>query len=426
MFTKPSVYMSLSEKRLSFREMMKGNVLVLTVSRILWTMGDSVVMPFLSLYILSLGGTTNTIGDVYFWGSIAACLLYPIGGYIADKSGRAKLVGIATILYTSSFIIFALAPTWEWIAIAYAYAQVVLFYMPALNAIMADSIPVGGRGRIYSLTIAIPEAVRIITPYFGGYLIAMYTLQPAMRLGYSISTVIGVIVAFIRIRYLKDTIKGEAIGWNIPKIFIEGYRNVLHSIQWIYTNVRGYTIVAMLLTLIGSIVLPFWVVYATGVIKLVMLIGGITKTIVSLIIGEIVDKIGARKTMLASFIIAIPCMTLFTYVTSFWMMIPVYMCLVISSSLMWISSSVYLANSIPRASRGRIMSALGNGMSIGVTGGGYSSGFLIFIPMAIGSKLGGMIYTINPTWPWYIQSAFLVVGAVLCYLFIKDPVNNEQ
>ena len=72
------------------------------------------------------------------------------------------------------------------------------------------------------------------------------------------------------------------------------------------------------------------------------------------------------------------------------------------------------------------MSALGNGMSIGVTGGGYSSGFLMFISMAIGSKIGGVIYTINPAYPWYIQSSFLLVAAVLTYLFIKNPVNNEQ
>jgi MFS family permease len=420
-------------EQLSFKEMMKGNVLVLTVSRVLWSMSDSIVLPYLSLYILSLGGSKNTIGDVYFYGSIAACLLYPIGGYIADKAGRSKLVGAATLLYITSFIIFALAPNWSWVALAYAYQQIVLFYMPALNAIMADSIPVGGRGRIYAVTIAIPEAVRIITPYVGGALIATYTLQPAMRIGYTFSLVIGLLVAYIRIRYLKDTIKGEPIGWNLFKIFSEGYKNIFHSIGWIFANVRGYTIVAMLLTLVGSTILPFWVVYATEVIKLsaydwglVMLIGGVTKTIISIIIGTIVDKIGSRKCMLASYILAIPLMAVFTLSTSLYNVIPIYVVLVISSSLMWISSSVYLANSIPRESRGRIMSALGSGMSIGITGGGYSSGFLIFIPMAIGSKIGGIIYTINPVLPWYAQSLTLILALVLTFFFIKEKSRIEQ
>ncbi|MBN1682176.1 MFS transporter [Candidatus Bathyarchaeota archaeon] len=420
-------------EQLSLKNMMKGNVLILTLSRVLWSMSDSIVLPYLSLFILSLGGTKNTIGDVYFIGSVAACLLYPIGGYIADKSGRSRLVGIATLLYSSSFIIFALAPNWLYIALAYAYQQTVLFYMPALNAIMADSIPVGGRGRIYALTIAIPEAVRIITPYIGGALIAAYTLQPAMRLGYVFSTIIGLFVAFLRIKYLKDTIKGQPIGRNIIKIFYEAYKAVYHSVNWIWINIRGYTLVALILTLAGSTILPFWIVYATEVIKLsaydwglIMLIGGITKTIMSLIVGNIVDHIGSRKCMLASFILAIPSMFIFTLINGFYAVIPLYIILVISSTLMWISSSVFLANSIPRENRGRIMSALGSGMSIGITGGGYSSGFLIFIPMALGSKLGGIIYTINPVFPWYLQSVSLLIAMILTFFYIKDKANKEQ
>jgi MFS family permease len=421
-------------EQLTFRSMMKGNVLVLTVSRVLWSMSDTIVYPYLSLFILALGGDKNTIGDVYFWGSLAACVLYPIGGYVADKAGRAKFIGLATLLYVSSFLIFATAPTWGWLAVAYAYQQIVLFYMPALNAIMADSIPPGGRGRIYALTIAVPEAVRIMTPYIGGWLIAVYTLDPAMRIGYTMSFVIGILVAFIRLRYLKETIENkEGIGRNVPKIFIEGYKNVFASLRWVFGNIRGYALTSMLLSLVGNLVLPFWVVYATEVVKLsayewgiVLLIGGITKTVMSLFIGGLVDRIGSRKCMLLGFVIAIPMMTLFTFVTGFWMVIPVYMALIVSSSLMWISSSVYLANTIPRASRGRIMSALGSGMSVGVSGGGYASGFLVFIPMAIGSKLGGFIYTYNPAYPWFIQSVFLIVGMALCFFYIKDPKQVEQ
>jgi MFS family permease len=306
--------------------------------------------------------------------------------------------------------------------------------MPALNAIMADSIPAGGRGRIYALTIAVPEAVRIMTPYIGGWLIAVYTLDPAMRIGYTMSFLIGIVVAYIRLRYLKETIVNkEGIGRDVPKIFIEGYKNVFESLRWVFGNIRGYAVTSMLLSLVGNLVLPFWVVYATEVSKLtayewgiVLLVGGLTKTVVSLVVGGLVDRVGSRKCMLLGFALAIPMMSLFTYMNSFWTVIPVYMVLITASSLMWISSSVYLADSIPRTTRGRIMSGLGSGMSIGVSGGGYASGFLVFIPMAIGSKLGGFIYTYNPAYPWFLQSIFLVIGMILCYRYIKDPKKVEQ
>ncbi|MBE0633195.1 hypothetical protein IH574_01375 [Candidatus Bathyarchaeota archaeon] len=65
----------------TLRELLTGNVLVLTVSRILWSMSDALVLSYLSLYILALGGDKPTIGWVKALGSFAALLLYPIGGY---------------------------------------------------------------------------------------------------------------------------------------------------------------------------------------------------------------------------------------------------------------------------------------------------------------------------------------------------------
>lgn len=418
---------------MSLRSIMKGNVLVLTVSRVLWSMSDSLAWPYLSLYILSLGGTATTVGFVNAVGTMAACVFYPIGGYIADKAGRARLVGMATLLYVTSFVVFALANSWEWLAFAYAYQQVVLFYMPALNAIMADSIPVGARGRIYAVTVSIPNAVRIITPYLGGYLIAVYTLQPAMRLSYTLSFCIGAVVAFIRLRYLKETItNGEKIGKNVPKILFEGYKNVFTSLRWVVSNMPGYAGMAILLSCIGSLVMPFWIIYAQNIIGIsayswgvVLLIGGLINTLSSLVVGGLVDRIGVRKCMITAFVLSIPPMFLFTLAQDFYQVVAIWAILMVASSFLWISSSVFLADAIPRSMRGRVMSGVGQGVSFGITGVGYASGFLLFIPMTIGSVISGYIYNYNPAYPWYIQSVLLTVGLIICILFIKNPERPE-
>jgi len=420
--------------QISLRQLMHGNVLVLTVSRILWSMGDSVVYAYFSLYLISLGASKPVVGFVNSLGSLAACILYPLGGYIADKAGRAKFVAFATLLYTSSFLVFAVSPSWEWLAFAYMYQQIALFYMPALNAIMADSIPIGARGKIYALTIAIPEAVRIIMPYLGGYLIAVFTLQPAMRLGYTISFFIGSIVSFIRYRYLKETIiKREDIGKDVPKMLREGYSNVFTSLKWMFSNIKGYAFVSILISFAGSLILPFWVVYASEVIGLtaynwgiILLIGGVIKTLFSLVAGSLVDRLGSKKCIIIAFSLAIPFMTVFTMLKSFELVVLVYIFLVISSSLMWISSTVYLANSIPREMRGRIMAGLGSGMSIGVTGGGYASGFLVFIPMSLGSMLSGIVYSLNPALPWYLQSLLLALAMGMSIKLIHDTEKPQE
>lgn len=418
----------------SLRSLLKGNVLILTISRVLWSASDAIVLPYLSLYILGLGGDKPTIGLVYAMGSLAACLLYPVGGYIADKAGRAKFVGVSTFLYVSSFVIFAFAPSWEWIAVAVIYQNIVMFYMPALNAIMADSIPPGARGRLYSLTVAIPNAVRIFTPYIGGLLIARLTLKPAMRVGYLFSLGIGLIVAYMRLNYLKETITTqEKISKNPLTVLVEGYKNVIGSVKWTLTNLRAFSITSMIMAFSGSIIMPFWIVYAQEMMGLteyqwgtVMLVGGVAKTIMSFFVGNIVDKIGSRKCFMISFSVAIPGMYLFTVIPNYISLILLYVGLVLSAAFMWIASSVYLADSIPREMRGRVMAGLGSGMTIGVTGGGYASGFLIFLPMTVGSMIGGYIYNINPSLPWYLHTGFLLIGLLLTVFVLKDPQKAQE
>lgn len=420
--------------QLSFRQIMKGNILVLTVSRVLWSMSDSLGLPYLSLYIIALGGDATTVGWVNAVGALAAAALYPIGGYIADKAGRARLVGIATLAYTSSFIIFAFANSWQMLAFAYAYQQVVLFYMPALNAIMADSIPVGARGKIYSVTVAVPNAVRIITPYLGGYLIAVMTLQPAMRVGYSLAFCIGAVVAYIRLKYLKETVViSEGTGRNPAKILFEGYKNVFTSLRWVFSNMSGYAIVAILLAFVGSLVTPFWILYAKQVLNidaygwgLILLVGGLTNTVMSLIVGNLVDKFGPKKCIMISFVLAVPGMALFPFVTTFFQAMAIWVLMMIASSFIWIASSVFLADSIPRVMRGRIMAGVGQGVSFGVSGGGYASGFLLFIPMTIGNLVGGYIYQYNPQYPWFIQVFALTLALVLTHFIVKEPEKAEN
>lgn len=366
--------------------------------------------------------------------AISAIVLYPVGGYIADKAGRAKLIGLSTLLYTSSYALFAIATTWEVVAIAMVYQQVVLFYMPAINALMADSIPVGARGRIYAITVGFPEAVRVVTPYVGGYLIALLTLQPAMRVGYTIGFALGWVVTFIRLRYLKETLNTtEPIGRDLPKIFKESYKGAFSSIRWMVKNIRGYVAVAIIIAFTGNFVMPFWIVYVQQVKGLtpyewgiILLLSGVTRATCSLLIGGLIDKIGAKRCMLIGFALTIPSLVLFVNANGFLQMTPIYLVLVLGSTFSWIASSVLLANVIPKQLRGRIMSGIGQGLGLGVSGGGYASGFLLFIPLSLGALVAGYIFAYNTMLPWLLLSGFLAIAMVITILFVREPPKAED
>ncbi len=71
---------------------------------------------------------------------------------------------------------------------------------------------------------------------------------------------------------------------------------------------------------------------------------------------------------------------------------------------------------------GRV-NALGQGLGVGI--GGYTRGFILFIPSTIGAFLGGYIYEFNPAMPWLLQAVFLLLEIALTVLFVKEPDKAE-
>lgn len=416
------------------RTLIPRNVLVLTMSRTIWSMNDTNIDNFISSYMLALGASVPAIGLINALGSFGAMLLYPIGGYIADKSGRVRLVSYSTLLYVSSFLIFLFAPGWEWAAFAMIYQQIVLFYVPAMNAVMADSIPVGERGRLYAFNFAIPNIIRIIAPYIAGLFIARFDLIRAMRIGFAFSFVTGLAVAALRLFFLKETLtRIEPMDWNPIRLFVNAYRDMVVALRWVWDNIRTYAALSMTLSFLSSMILPFWIIYAALEIELdpyqwgvVLLWSGVARAVLSLFIGEIVDRLGPRRCFLVGFILSIPCMFLFTFASGFWDVLAIYTIVVLASVIMWIASQVYLADSIPKEIRGRIMAGLGSGITLGVTGIGFPSGFLIFLPKTLGSLAGGYIYHLIPALPWVLQSGILLIGLVYTLLMLKDPETPQE
>jgi len=72
------------------------------------------------------------------------------------------------------------------------------------------------------------------------------------------------------------------------------------------------------------------------------------------------------------------------------------------------------------------MAGIGQGMSVGASGGGHATGFLAFIPASLGSLVGGFIYPLNPAYPWLIHTGFLGAALVFTVLAVRQPSRPEQ
>lgn len=420
-----------------------GNIRVLVICRVLWSFSTSIVYPYFSLYILALGGTPAHVGLINSLGILSGMFLYPVGGYIADKMGRVKLVGFLTYAYAISHIPFIFAQDWRALAAGQFFSHLFLFYSPAMNALQADSLPPRVRGRGFATMMAIPSAIRIIAPYIGGWAITAYggddtALIQAIRICWGIAFLTGLVVATIRLKYLKETIPEDEVTEklilrDLPKILKESYKSIFESIRWMDNSLRSIVIIEVVSALFVAMSAPFWVVYATHVIGLsvyqwgvILPIAGLLGIILAFPFGSLVDKWGPRRMIFIAMMLAPPAIFLYLFSGGFYGVLAILCIMTIINGMMMPAFSTLIANMIPRNRRGRLYSLLGERGVLFSFGNFWGGGFLLFPAAALGSYIGGHIYELNPAYPWIILSVSTLGSLVLALRYIKEPENAHS
>jgi MFS family permease len=246
---------------------LRGNLLWLVICQCIWQFTTNIPSPYLPLYIQRVGGSPVDIGFVKSASALAGLFLYPLGGYIADKQGRVRLVSIATIVYAFSFIPFAYAPNWQTLAFASFFQNLVLFYAPILTVLQADSMPAGKRGQGFAVALSIPSALGVISPFIGGYLVDHMGILPAMNLIYLVGFGAGIFVAILRWFTLKETLdpsQQEKIDFrNIPKVVRDSYDSFLETMRWMPPEILALAVMQVMQVFFIGMASSFWVVYAT-------------------------------------------------------------------------------------------------------------------------------------------------------------------
>jgi MFS family permease len=414
--------------------MLRGNLFWLVMCQCIWQFTVNIPRPYLPLYIESLGGSPADIGIVNSASAIAGLFLYPLGGYIADKSGRVKLVSLATFGYAFSFIPYAIAPTWEWLAFASFFQNLVLFYAPILTVLMADSMSAGRRGQGFAIAISIPAALGVISPFIGGYLVDSWGIVHAMRFIFDIGFGAGILVALIRTLTLKETLDASMVEKldfrNVPRLLKDSYVSFIEIVKWMPDLIRSLALMQVMQVFFNGISGAFWIVYATSLLGISATSWGVTSAIqggTSLILsqwsGRLLDKIGRRR-LIIPFMILVPFYPLlFIWVIKDFIGLALMVFLMaIGNAFLMPGFQSLLADAVPNDRRGRVTSAVGGGnFFIDVRNTGMGGGMLLFLPMAVAQLLGGSLYEIGSNLPFYVMSAGMAIVFLWAYLKIKDP-----
>lgn len=420
-------------------EVLRGNILVLTVTQALGMFCRSMAFPYTSLYILSLGGAPEQIGLINALSPLAGLIIFPLAGYLTDRAGRVRLIALAGYLSGAITLLYVFARGWQSIALARLLQGLMVFQFPASSAIIADSLSPDSRGRGMATMSTVGSAIAIIAPYLAGVLLDARGVEAGMRILYAVMVAYNLLSATIHLRYLKETSDppGHELATLRPIHLLKlAYAGVPHTLRQLPRALKAPAGVLTLGFVANGIAGAFWVVYAQEEIGLsssqwglILLIETSLRSLMYVPAGIIVDRWGRTRCVAASlllFLIAIPS---FVLVGGFVPALLTRAGVAAGDAFFITACAALMADLVPRDIRGRVMAALGRGtVLLGAASGGTGGpgvGFVITVPLMMASLAGGYLYDARPAAPWLAVAGTIVVSLLLVILYVRDPQVAE-
>ena len=162
---------------------------------------NSIVLTYLSLFILALGGTRAQIGLMSSLSSLSAALLLLPGAALVERWGRRKQIVVLSGGGVSRVMLLLLAlsplaftgPAAIYIAIALAITRsgFANLGMPAWTSLTADIVPLKWRGRYFSSRNIAMGIANMVTTSLVGLLIARAGVPRGYQLAMGLAFVVG-------------------------------------------------------------------------------------------------------------------------------------------------------------------------------------------------------------------------------------------
>jgi DHA1 family bicyclomycin/chloramphenicol resistance-like MFS transporter len=366
--------------------------------------------------------------------------MFPIAGYLADRTGRVKLITLSGYFSGIIILMYVLAPGWQTIALARLLQGFMVLGFPPTSALIADSLSPENRGRGVATMNTISGALAIFAPYAAGALLDACGVNIGMRVLYGVMMAAYMASAIINGRFLKETSQRPETKFgfsDLPEAFKNAYGGILPVLRQMPRSLRVLAIVITLGFMGNAVASPFWVVYGAEQIGLsptewglALLVETTIRNLMYIPAGLIVDRYGRAKCILASLLLSLISIPLFVVSKNLVHVLLIRSTIAIANAFFMPACSALMADTVPRDVRGRVMAAIGRGtVLIGASSGGTGGpgmGFIITLPVMITSILGGYLYAYNPVYPWFFVLITIVIAIALSALFVRDPQNAQM
>ena len=419
----------LSDVTTSLKEVFSNrNIVAISSTNMLYTIFNGFWELWWGLYLLEvLNVSPIIIGFLATIQNTSRILFQLPGGMLADRIGRKRVIVYGTALRVISPIFLYFANSWYWVMPGIIINACASIYMPAFNAIIAESLPQDKKGAgfgAYRFMTGIPG---IFMPVVSGYYLDLMGLEKGVKTGLLMFIVAAAVATIVRHIFLTETLdeelaKDEENNGETENVgMIETFRRQPKTV-WAMLAVTIITGFAMRMTW------TFLSIYAVNVVDLSLAQYGMLQSVAMLISvplylisGVVADRTSRKNLILmARGLGPFDSLSLFLF-NDYRQLLGAYSVIGVAQGIgggrlrtggfmggpAWNS---LITDLVPAKDRGKVLGLMGT-----VSG-------LLGLP---GAMIGGYMYEKNPALLLISGSLLDALAIPIIIFFLKDPKRNE-
>lgn len=336
------------------------NLKVLWFGTFMAGIGFSEVMPFLSLYVDSMG--TFNRGQLSLYSGLAFAASYfvtalasPLWGKMADRTGRRLMLNRASLGMAIVFILMGLAMN-VWQLIALRLLQGVFSgYISNANALIATQVPKRRSGQALGMLVTGNVSGALFGPLLGGTLASLFSY----RMTFFITGFLFILVFLVTAIFVKEDFHPTAKTKMLNTKGVIGELTNAKLVFWMFTT-------TMIIQAANNSIVPILSLYVRQIMNnsptttfysgIVAAVPGIATLFAAPLLGRIGDRIGTDRILIIGFILAIAVYIPMAFVTNVWQLIALRFVIGVANASMLPAVQTILAKNTPPQVTGRVFS----------------------------------------------------------------------